>query len=140
MAETKNQTIQQVARAMLEEKHMRKFYLAEAVRTIVYLHWTSANGGVSPHEVYFGKKPNLAQLRVFCSIAYVHVPKEKQRKLDAKFEKCILVVYLDKKKGYKCYNPRMKDVQVSQDVVIDESSLWYVPSSPTPINSIPNFE
>ena len=62
-----------------------------------------ANGGVSPHKLYFRKKPNLAHLRVFGSIAYVHVPKEKRRKLDAKSKKCILVDYSDEQKVYKCY-------------------------------------
>ena len=59
---------------------------------------------MSPHELYFGKKPNLGHLRVFKSIAYVHVAKEKRRKLDMKADKCILVGYLDEQKGYKCYN------------------------------------
>ena len=54
-----------------------------------------AGGKVLPHELYFGKKPNLAHLRVFHNIAYVHVPEEKQRKLDAKAEKCIFVGYSD---------------------------------------------
>ena len=48
---------------------------------------------VSVHELYLGTKPNVQHLRVFGSIAYVHVPKEKQRQLDAKAEKCILVGY-----------------------------------------------
>ena len=39
-----------------------------------------------------------------CSIAYVHVPKEKRRKLDCKAEKCSMVSYSDAQKGYKCYN------------------------------------
>ena len=54
---------------------------------------------VSAHELYFGTKPNLQHLRVFGSIAYVHVPKEKRRKLDSKAEKCILVGYSDEQKG-----------------------------------------
>ena len=45
--------------------------------------------------MYFEKKPNLGHLRVFDNIAYVHVPKEKRRKLDGKAEKCILVSYSD---------------------------------------------
>ena len=67
---------------------------------------------MSPHELYFGKKPNLAHWRISGSIEYVHVPKEKSRKLDAKAEKCILVGYSDEQKGYKCYNPRTKEVRV----------------------------
>ena len=90
---------------MLEEKHMPKFYWAEVVRMAVYLpNRTFANGGVSPHELYFGKKPNMGHLRVFDNIAYVHVPDEKRRKLDAKAEKCIMVGYSDDQKGYKFYN------------------------------------
>ena len=50
---------------------------------------------MSPHELYFGKKLNLAHLRFFSSITYVHVPKEKRRNLDAKSEKYILVGYSD---------------------------------------------
>ena len=49
--------------------------------------------------MYFGKKPNLGHLRLFDNIAYVHVPKEKERKLDAKAEKCILGGYSDGHKG-----------------------------------------
>ena len=46
---------------------------------------------MSLHELYFRKKPNLGHLRKFSNIAYLHVLKEKCRKLDAKEEKCILV-------------------------------------------------
>mgnify|MGYP007059648610 FL=1 len=49
--------------------------------------------------MYFGKKPNLGHLKAFGNIAYVHVPKEKRRKLDAKAEKCILVDYSDEQKS-----------------------------------------
>ena len=77
---------------------------------------------MSAHELYFGTKSNMRHLRVFGSIAYVHVPKEKRRKLDAKAEKCILVSYSNEQKGYKCYNPRTKQSRVSRDVVFDESA------------------
>ena len=93
-----------------------------------------------PHELYFGKKPNLVHSRVLRNITYVHVPKEKRRQLDAKAEKCMLVGYSDEQNGYRRYNPRTKQAQVSRDVVFDESASWYLPSSPIPKNSIPNSE
>ena len=71
--------------------------------------------------------------------AYVHVLKEKRRKLDAKVEEYILVYYSDEKKGYKCYNPRTKQACMSRDVVFDESASWYLPSTPD-LNSNPNSE
>ena len=96
MVEQKNRTIEEATRAMLEEKHIPKFYWAEAIRTAIYLqNQTFANGGVSPHELYFGKKLNLRYLRVIGSINFMHVPKVKWRKLDVKSEKCILVSYFD---------------------------------------------
>ena len=90
---------------------------------------------MSAHELYFGTKPNFRHLRVFGRIAYVHVPKEKRRKLDTKAEKCILVGYSDEQKGYKCYNPRTKQARVSRDVVFDESASWYLPPTPSPDSS-----
>ena len=60
---------------------------------------------VTPHEKYYGKKPDLSHVRIFGSIAYVHIPDEKRQKLDPKSEKCILVWYSLEQKGYKCFNP-----------------------------------
>ena len=121
MAERKNLSVVEAAWAMLEEKSLPKFYWAEAVRTTVYIQ-NRIGDKVSVHELYFGTKTNLRHLRVFGSIAYVHVPKEKRRKLDAKAEKCILLGYSVEQKGYKCYNPHTKQACVSRDVVFDESA------------------
>ena len=54
---------------------------------------------MSPHELYYERKMNLAHLRVFRNIAYVHVPDERRKKLDAKDKKCILIGYSDEQKG-----------------------------------------
>jgi transposase InsO family protein len=68
VAERKNRSIVEAARAMLEEKSMPKSYWAEAVRTAVYIQ-NRIGDKVSPSEQYFGTKPNLRHLRVFGSIA-----------------------------------------------------------------------
>ena len=47
----------------------------------------------------------------------MHVLDEKQRKLDPKSEKCILVGYSDEQKEYKCFSPRTLEMQVSRDIV-----------------------
>jgi hypothetical protein len=120
---------------MLEEKCMPKSYWAEAVRTCVYIQ-NRIGDKVSSYEQYFGTKPNLRHLQVFGSIAYVHIPKEKRKKLDAKAEKCILVGYSDEQKCYKCYNPQTKRACVSCDVVFDESASWYLPSIPPPDSNL----
>ena len=58
------------------KEHMPKFYGAEAVQTVVYIQ-NRIRAKVSAHELYFGRKPNLRHLRVFGSVAYVHVTDEK---------------------------------------------------------------
>ena len=60
---------------------------------------------VTPHEIYFRHKKNMAHIRFIDIIAYVHVSNKKRKKLDAKSEKCMLVGYSHEHKGYKCYKP-----------------------------------
>ena len=71
---------------------MPMFYWAKAVPIVVYIQ-NRIREKVSAHKLYFGKKPNLRHLRVFESIAYVHIPNQKRRKLDPKSEKWVLVCY-----------------------------------------------
>ena len=57
VAERKNQSLIDAARAMLEEKSMPKFYSTEAVRTAVYIQ-NRISDKVSAHELYFGRNEN----------------------------------------------------------------------------------
>ncbi|WP_139158356.1 DDE-type integrase/transposase/recombinase, partial [Enterobacter cloacae complex sp. GF14B] len=128
VAERKNRHIAEVARALMNEKNMPHHFWAEAVNTAVYIMNrtpTAAVHDVTPEEKFTGTKPDLAHLKVFGCIAYVHVPDELRRKLDPKAEKCILVGYSLEQKGYRCYNPTTRELRVSRDVVFDEMSSWY---------------
>jgi hypothetical protein len=71
-------------------------------------------------EKFIGKKSNVSHLKVFGYIAYVHVPDEKRSKLDPKVEKCIFIGYSLEQKGYKCFNPSTRKLQMSRDVMFDE--------------------
>ena len=68
VTERKNLTIVEMARAMLEEKKMPKIFWGEAVATTIHLLNRCSIEGVhtlTPHEIYFGKKPDLSHLKVF---------------------------------------------------------------------------
>ena len=91
----------------MNEKNLLKWYWAEAENMAVYLMNRCPTSGVhdvTPQENFFGKKPDLSHVHIFCSIAYVHIPDATRQKLDPKSEKCILVGYSLEQKGYKCYN------------------------------------
>jgi hypothetical protein len=115
---------------MLNEKNLPNCFWAEAVATAVYIMNrtpTLAIHDMTPEEKFTGKKPDVSHLRVFGCIAYVHVPDEKRSKLDPKAEKCIFIGYSSEQKGYRCFNPSTRKLQVSRDVVFDEMVSWYSP-------------
>jgi hypothetical protein len=75
--------------------------------------------GITPYEAWFGFKPRVKHLRVFGSVCYALVPKEKRTKLDSRSLKCKMIGYSDEKKGYQLLS-NGKFI-VSEDVVFYET-------------------
>ncbi|KAK4391678.1 putative mitochondrial protein [Sesamum angolense] len=85
----------EMARSMLQEKHLPKAFWAEAVYTAVYLlnrYPTKAVQNDSNRSVE-RQEPSAKHLRVFGSICYVHIPTKKRHKLEEKTEKGIFLGY-----------------------------------------------
>jgi transposase InsO family protein len=123
VVERKNRHITEIACGMLNEKNLPNYFWAEAVVTSVYTMYRTpiaAIHGMTPEEKFTSKKLNVSHLRVFGCIAYVHVPDEKRSKLDPKAEKCIFIGYSLDQKGYRCFNPSIRKLQVNKDVGFDE--------------------
>jgi hypothetical protein len=128
IVERKNMHIVEIARAMLNEKNLPNYFWAEVVVTVVYIMNrtpTTVVHGMTPEEKFTCKKPDVSHLRVFSCIAYVHIPNEKRSKLDPKAEKCIFIGYSLEQKGYRCFNPSTRKLQMSRDVVFNEMVSWY---------------
>ncbi|KAK2979863.1 hypothetical protein RJ640_002776 [Escallonia rubra] len=127
VVERKNRSIVNMTRSMLKSKNLPKEFWAEAVDCAVYLSNRSSTRSVwnqTPQEAWSGYKPSVSHLKVFGSIAYVHVPDQQRKKLDDKSEKFIFIGYSQESKGYKLYNPVDKKMKVSRDVTFDEKSSW----------------
>lgn len=127
VAERKNRTIMEMARSMLQTKNLPNIFWGEAVATTIYILNRSPTKEVpnlTPKEAWSGHKPSVAHLRVFGCLAYVHIPVQKRKKLDAKSQLCIFVGYSTPTKGYRFYNPETKQWIVSQDVIFDEGGVW----------------
>ena len=125
-AERYNRTVCESARAMIFDANLPKSFWAEAVYTSVYVRNrlpTAALKNATPHQLWFGTKPDISHLRVFGSLAYAHIPDELRRKLDPKAEVMVFVGYSRQSKAYRLYDPASKQVVARRDVVFDESKL-----------------
>ena len=123
MAERKNRHIAEIARALMSEKNMPKYFWAKAVHTAIYVMNRTPTTGIhdmTPKERYTCVKSDVSHLKVFGCIAYVHIPDELRKKLDPKVEKCIFIGYSLEQKGYRCYNHVTRQIRVSKDVVFDD--------------------
>lgn len=124
LAERMNRTLVECARSMLFYANLEKSYWAEALATAAYIvnrcPKKSLNGK-TPYELWKGKKPNLLHMRIFGSVAMVHVPKEKRQKWDKKSIKLIFMGYCENSKGYRLMDPETHKVVTSRDVVFIES-------------------
>ena len=81
---------------LFNEKNVPNYYSIEVIATAVYIMNRTSNTimhGVTSEEKFIGRKLNLAHLKVFGCIAYVHIPDDKSSKLDLKAEKCIFIGY-----------------------------------------------
>ncbi|KAH9782617.1 hypothetical protein KPL71_008982 [Citrus sinensis] len=147
VAERKNRTILDMARSMLKSKRLPKELWAEVVACAIYLSNRSPTRSVwgkTPREAWSGRKPSITHLRVFGSIAHVHVPDESRAKLGDKSEKFIFIGYNNNSKGYKLYNPNNGKIVISRDIKqVDEqqepATLPISPASTTCGDSLPSF-
>ena len=63
---------------------------------------------------------------------YIHILKEKRKKLDPSGKKGIFVGYSESSKAYRIYFPGFKKINISRDVTFDED-LAYIKSRKRPI-------
>ena len=122
----KHQTIFEIGRCMLHAKNLHCKFWAEAMFCETYIldrNPTKALKDITPEEAWSGRKPDLHHFQIFGSIAYVHTPKQKQHKLDAKSSPYIFVGYDENTKGYHVYDSTANKVQVARDVCIAENGV-----------------
>lgn len=126
VSERLNRTLIESARSMLYQAKMPLKFWAESMNTAVYLQNrspTSALKDKTPFESWFGKKPNVSNLKVFGSVCFVHTPDHFSKKLDTKCRKAIFVGYPLESKGYKVYEVDAKRFTRCRDVLFHENKF-----------------
>ena len=125
VSERLNQTVMNMARCLLNDAHLDKSFWGEAVRTAVYTINrlpSSAIDGKMPAELFYGRKVDIGNMRVFGSLAYSHIPKEDRRgKLADRSKPTVMVGYVAN--GYRLWDPAKRKIITSRSVRFDETKL-----------------
>jgi len=119
-----NRTVQQMARAMLDDSGTPDTFCGEAAHTVVNIlnkaHvWV--NSDKTPYELWYGNSPSVKHFRVFGSKCFIKNNDEKLGKFEPRSDEGIFLGYSSSSKAYKCYNKRLRKIVECIDVVIDES-------------------
>ena len=114
----------EAARTMFLARNVSKELWAEAIGYAVYIQnrTLSSTGDATPFELVYGYKPDVSNLRVFGSPAFVHIPDARRRKLDPKALEGIFVGCCPFTKAYRVWIESDRRIQISRNVVIDESN------------------
>lgn len=135
--ERMNRTLMEKARCMVHNSNMTKSMWGGAVLCATYLTNRSPcrylNENKTPVELWQGKKPDISKLKVFGTVAHVHIPKELRSKLDSKSNKCYMVGYSSS--GYRLWDTEKRSVIIARDVVFDEFSTRHISHFRTDIHS-----
>ena len=100
---------------------------AQATRTTVYVQNRTPHRVLenkTPEEVFFSKKPEVNHLRIFGYPVYIHIPKEKRKKLDPSGKKGIFVGYSERSKAYIIYFLGFKNIDISRDMTFEKDSAY----------------
>ena len=87
---------------------------------------------MTPYERWYNRKPTFAHFRVFGCNSWYHIPKKLRRKLDFKAQRAIFVGYQNNKKAYKLWNPDLRRVVSSRNVVFAEDEFTFGRSNSNP--------
>ena len=134
IVERKHRHLLDVARALRFQAHLPLSFWGECVLTAAFLINklpTPLLGLKSPHEILFGKVPSYSSLRVFgclCFAKHMNI----KHKFDFRAKPHIFVGYPYGTKGYRIYDPSIRRIHVSRDVIFYESIFPYRDATTSP--------
>ena len=125
VVERKNRSLEEMARTMLCEGNLPRYFWAEAVNTACYiLNRVSTRPIIkkTPYEIWKGRKPNIYYFHVFgCNCFVLNNGKDNLEKFDAKFDEAIFLGYSTNSKAYRVFNKRTLTVEESIHITFNEN-------------------
>lgn len=120
-----NQTVMNVTRSLLYQSGFPASLWPYALRTAVYLlnrSPTSTLNNMTPYELWYGRKPNLKNLKIFGCLAYVYDEALSKNKLQPRSKMCFLIGFTDT--GYVFYDNEKKQIIPACTAVFDEKQFY----------------
>ncbi len=120
MAERYNRTHQNKIRALLFDAGFPNTFWGWASDAATYIYNRVphvANGNITPYEKFYGKRPNVRNIRVFGTLAHTLLPQTKR--LDGRTGKRYIIGFTDT--GYIVYNPANSKTERSCNIRTDET-------------------
>ena len=140
-AERFNHTIMDKAMSMLHTAGLSNGFWEHAISMATHIYNRTPICSLkwhTPHETWnAGHVLDISYFQVFGCKAYMHVPADKRRKLDAKAIEVTFVRYEPGSKGYWVWDKNTRSVHLSRDVTFDESSF---PSRSNETSSAPTSQ
>jgi len=111
VAERKNKSLEELARTMLNETSLPKYFWADVVNTTSYVLNHVLIRPIlkkTPYELFKGRMPALNHLKVFgCKCFILNNVKKQLGKFDSKTDEGIFLGYGINNHAYRVYNKRL---------------------------------
>jgi hypothetical protein len=123
VVERRNQTVVAMTHSMMKSKGMPGRFWGEAVSTAVYLLNRApikSVVGMTPYEAWYGHKPSVDHLGTFGCVAHVKTVAGHTNKLADRSTLMIMIGYEAGTKAYRAYNPVIKKLVVTRDIIFNE--------------------
>jgi hypothetical protein len=94
VAERKNRSIEETVKKLMNAQGLSRYLWGEEAMTTIYVHNRSPHHilkDMTPKEAFSGKKPNVEHLRIFGCPIYIHIPKDKRKKIEPSGKKGIFL-------------------------------------------------
>ena len=128
VAERFNRTVGEGTRTLLTSSGLGQGWWAHAMHSFLHVRNRTVIGkhGKTPFEAFWGRKPDVSNLRAFGCDAYLQIHDNRRRKFDVKSSKLTMVGYADEdgEKGFLLLDKATGKVVSgsTRDVVFDEAT------------------
>ncbi|GAV87108.1 hypothetical protein CFOL_v3_30534 [Cephalotus follicularis] len=117
-----------MARTMLCENSLPKYFWAEVINTACYVLNRITIRPIlkkTPYELWRQQKPNISYFRAFGCKCFVHNNgNDSLGKFDVKADEGIFLRYSNSSKAYRIFNKKRLVVEESVHVIFDESNVF----------------